>query len=185
MPLPQLLTVQPEDVLAFWRDAGPKRWFRKDEPFDREFRERFLGAHEAASSGELEAWELHPESALALLILLDQFPRNAFRGTARMFETDAQARRIARKALQAGFDAATDAELRQFFYLPLLHSEDLGDQDLGVELTRKLGGEALRFALVHREIIEKFGRFPHRNAVLGRSSTPEEVRFLSDGGFAG
>lgn len=185
MPSPQLLTLTPEDVLAFWRAAGPGRWFRKDERFDREFRDRFLGAHEAALRGDLGAWAWNAEGALALLILLDQFPRNAFRGRPRMFESDALARGIARQAVQAGLDAAMDADLRHFFYLPFLHSEDLADQDLGVELTRTLGGEALRFAVLHRDVIEKFGRFPHRNAVLGRTTTPEEERFLRDGGFAG
>jgi uncharacterized protein (DUF924 family) len=185
MAPPQLLTVQPEDVLTFWRDAGPDRWFRKDEAFDRDFRDRFLGAHEAALRGELDAWTEQADGALALLILLDQFPRNAFRGTPRMFESDAKARAVARQAVQAGFDMALDARLRNFFYLPFAHSEELADQDRGVELTRKLGDEFLRYAILHRGIIEKFGRFPHRNAVLGRATTPEEQQFLDDGGFAG
>jgi uncharacterized protein (DUF924 family) len=185
MAPPQLLTVQPEDVLTFWRDAGPDRWFRKDEAFDRDFRDRFLGAHEAALSGELDAWTEQADGALALLILLDQFPRNAFRGTPRMFESDAKARAVARQAVQAGFDMALDARLRNFFYLPFAHSEELADQDRGVELTRKLGDEFLRYAILHRGIIEKFGRFPHRNAVLGRATTPEEQQFLDDGGFVG
>jgi uncharacterized protein (DUF924 family) len=180
-----LLTVQPEDVLAFWREAGPSRWFRKDEAFDHEFRTRFLAAHEAALRGELDAWAQDAQSALALLILLDQFPRNAFRGTARMFESDAKAREIARVAVQAGHDAQVAADLRNFLYLPFMHSEELTDQDLAVELARGLGDESLRWAVVHRDIIEKFGRFPHRNAMLGRTSTPEEQRFLDDGGFAG
>ena len=180
-----LLTVQPEDVLAFWRDAGPSRWFRKDEAFDHEFRTRFLGAHEAAFRGELDAWAQDAHGALALLILLDQFPRNAFRGTPRMFESDAKAREIARLAVQAGHDTQATADLRNFFYLPFMHSEALTDQDLAVERARALGDEALRWAVIHRDIIEKFGRFPHRNAVLGRITTPEEQRFLDDGGFAG
>jgi uncharacterized protein (DUF924 family) len=185
MAPPQLLTVQPEDVLTFWRDAGPDRWFRKDEAFDRDFRDRFLGAHEAALRGELDAWTEQADGALALLILLDQFPRNAFRGTPRMFESDAKARAVARQAVQAGFDTAVDVCLRNFFFLPFAHSEELADQDLGVELTRKLGDEVLRYAILHRGIIEKFGRFPHRNAVLGRATTPEEQQFLDDGGFVG
>jgi uncharacterized protein (DUF924 family) len=185
MAPPQLLTVQPEDVLTFWRDAGPDRWFRKDEAFDRDFRDRFLGAHEAALRGELDAWTEQADGALALLILLDQFPRNAFRGTPRMFESDAKARAVARQAVQAGFDMALDARLRNFFYLPFAHSEELADQDRGVELTRKLWDEFLRYAILHRGIIEKFGRFPHRNAVLGRATTPEEQQFLDDGGFVG
>jgi uncharacterized protein (DUF924 family) len=172
-------------VLDFWRAAGPKRWFRKDEGFDSQFRARFLGAHEAARRGELGGWTDHADGALALLILLDQFPRNAFRGTARMFESDAQARDVARDAVGKGFDQRVDEPLRNFFYLPFSHSEDLADQDLAVELARPLGGETLRYALMHRDIIEKFGRFPHRNAVLGRTTTPAEQLFLDAGGFAG
>jgi len=182
---PSLLTVQPKDVLAFWREAGPSRWFRKDEAFDHEFRTRFMGAHDAALYGELDEWAQDAAGALALLILLDQFPRNAFRGTPRMFESDAKAREIARLAVQAGYDTQAEPELRNFFYLPFMHSEDLADQDLGVQLARGLGDDALRWAVIHRDIVEKFGRFPHRNAVLGRSTTPEEQRFLDDGGFAG
>lgn len=172
-------------MLDFWRAAGPKRWFCKDEGFDSQFRARFLGAHEAARRGELGGWQQHPDGALALLILLDQFPRNAFRGTARMFESDAQARDIARDATGKGFDHRFDESLRNFFYLPFMHSENLADQDLAVEMARPLGGEALRYAVMHREIIERFGRFPHRNAVLGRTTTPAEQLFLDSGGFAG
>jgi uncharacterized protein (DUF924 family) len=182
---PQLVTVQPRDVLDFWREAGPSRWFRKDEAFDADFRARFLGAHEAALRDDLDFWTQDAEGALALLILLDQFPRNAFRGTARMYESDAKARAVAPAAIEAGFDKGVEPDLRNFFYLPLMHSEDLADQDRAVELARGLGGEALRYALMHRGIIEKFGRFPHRNEVLGRTSTPEEQKFLADGGFAG
>jgi uncharacterized protein (DUF924 family) len=185
MPSSQLLTVQPGDVLAFWREAGPARWFRKDDVFDREFRDRFVLAHEAALRGELDDWRADAQGALALLILLDQFPRNAFRGRARMFESDEKARAIAQEAIDAGFDKDFEPDLRNFFYLPLMHSEDLADQDRAVQLARGLGGEPLRYALMHRDIIEKFGRFPHRNDVLGRACTPEERKFLADGGFAG
>jgi uncharacterized protein (DUF924 family) len=180
-----LLAVTPADVLAFWREAGPSRWFRKDAAFDEQFRLRFLTAHEAAARGELDDWAAAAPGALALLVLLDQFPRNAFRGTPRMFGTDAKARDIARRAIGAGLDMQVEGELRNFFYLPFMHSEQLDDQDLAVDLTRRLGDEPLRYALLHREIIERFGRFPHRNAVLGLATTPEEQRFLDDGGFAG
>ena len=180
-----LLTATPADVLAFWREAGPSRWFRKDTAFDEQFRTRFIHAHEAALRGELDDWAQDADGALALLILLDQFPRNCFRGTPQMFESDTKALAIARKAVDAGFDMQVDEALRNFFYLPFMHSEQLADQDLAVELTRKLGDEPLRYAILHRDIIERFGRFPHRNAALGRSTTPEEQRFLDDGGFAG
>ena len=182
-PLPD--RVDPSTVLAFWRTAGPERWFRKDEAFDNDFRRRFLLAHEAAASGELAAWSASAEGALALLILLDQFPRNAFRGSPRMFATDAQAREVARNAVDAGFDRQVAPELRNFFYLPFMHSERAADQDLCVRLARELGGESERFALHHRSIIERFGRFPHRNPVLGRASTPQEQAFLAEGGFSG
>jgi uncharacterized protein (DUF924 family) len=185
MSTASLLNASPAGVLEFWRDAGPSRWFRKDAAFDEQFRDRFLAAHEAALRGELDAWADDAQGALALLILLDQFPRNAFRATPRMFESDAKALHIAREALGAGFDAQVEADLRNFFYLPFMHSEQLADQDLAVELTRPLGDEPLRYAVMHRDIIEKFGRFPHRNAVLGRTTTPEEQRFLDDGGFGG
>jgi len=185
MPPPLLLSVAAADVVAFWREAGPGRWFRKDAAFDNEFRTRFLAAHEAAMRGELDDWAQDAQGTLALLILLDQFPRNAFRDTPRMFESDGHARRVARQAVQAGFDTQVDADLRNFFYLPFMHSEQLADQDLGVELACKLGDESLRYAAMHRDIIERFGRFPHRNAVLGRTTTPEEQRFLDDSGFGG
>lgn len=172
-------------MLAFWREAGPSRWFRKDPAFDRDFRDRFLNAHAAAVRGELDAWAATPDGALALCVLLDQFPRNAFRGTPRMFATDAQARAIAMIAIDAGFDDAVDAQLRQFFYLPLMHSEEIADQELCVELSRPLATDSHRYAVMHRDIIRRFGRFPHRNEIIGRESTPEELRFLAEGGFAG
>jgi uncharacterized protein (DUF924 family) len=175
----------PDAVVAFWRDAGPSRWFRKDDEFDRDFRDRFLAAHEAAARGELDPWGATPDGALALLILLDQFPRNAFRGTARMFATDPRARRIARIAVDAGFDEIVDPSLVQFLHLPFMHSEDLADQDMAVELSRASGPDSLKWAQLHREIIARFGRFPHRNALLGRATTAEEQRFLDEGGFAG
>lgn len=177
--------MQPADVLAFWTEAGPRRWFRKDAAFDARFRERFLAAHEAAARAELDGWAASAEGALALLILLDQFPRNAFRDSARMFATDAQAREVARGALARCLDTQVDPELRNFFYLPFMHSEEVADLERCVELTRCIGGDPHRYAQHHLDIVRRFGRFPHRNAVLGRASTPEELRFLDEGGFAG
>lgn len=173
------------DVLDFWREAGPARWFRKDDAFDEAFRRRFLGQHEAAARGELDGWAGDAQGALALILLLDQFPRNAFRGTPRMFATDAKARAVARAAVETGFDQAVEPLLRGFLYLPFMHSEELADHELSVALNRPLGGESQRFAEHHRGIIARFGRFPHRNAVLGRSTTPEEQAFLDEGGFGG
>lgn len=174
-----------EDVLSFWREAGPSRWFRKDEAFDRAFRDAFLPAHEAAARGELDAWAATADGALALCILLDQFPRNAFRESPRMFATDAQAREVARAALRSRFDEQVDAGLRQFLVMPFMHSEDLADQQLCVRLAADLTTDTLRYAVQHRDIIERFGRFPHRNPVLGRATTVEEQRFLDEGGFGG
>ena len=184
----QLLT--PAEVVAFWIDAGPDKWFAKDEAFDTEIRRRFLAEVESAARGELSAWEETPDGVYALLLLLDQFPRNLYRGSGHAFATDPKARHVARNALASGHDRATEAGLRQFFYLPFEHSEDLADQDEAVRLFTRLkddagDAESLRWADLHREIIVRFGRFPHRNACLGRVSTTEELAFLSDGGFAG
>lgn len=179
------LPTEAADVLAFWRDAGPERWFRKDASFDTLFRERFLALHERAAAGALDAWADTADGALALLVLLDQFPRNAFRGSARTYATDAKAREIARAALARGDDGQVAPELRGFLVLPLMHSEDPRDQALSVERSAPIGGRTHEFALHHQDIIRRFGRFPHRNALLGRASTPDEERFIAEGGFAG
>jgi uncharacterized protein (DUF924 family) len=174
------------DVTAFWRAAGPSKWFSKDADFDRAITTWFLAAHEAAAAGRLSDWEATPEGALALLILLDQFPRNMFRGSARAFATDPLARAVADRAVARGFDTrVADAE-RAFFYLPFEHSENLADQERSLALWRQSGsGEIDKYAQSHADIIRRFGRFPHRNAVLGRATTPEEQAFLDAGGFAG
>jgi uncharacterized protein (DUF924 family) len=174
------------EVVSFWRHAGDERWFEKDDEFDRTVTSRFLTTYEAASHGELRAWEANAEGALALVIVLDQFPRNMFRGSARAFATDRSARALAGRALAQGFDRVTEHELRQFFYLPFMHSELLVDQDRSLQLYESYDdANALQYAHTHRDIILKFGRFPHRNEVLGRSSTPAEEEFLKSGGFAG
>jgi uncharacterized protein (DUF924 family) len=175
----------PADVIAFWRAAGPKKWFEKDAALDDEIRQRFLAVHEAAASGKLTAWEQNAEGALALLILLDQFPRNMFRGEARAFASESVERDVAIRAILNGFDG-TFPDMRGFFYLPFEHSEDLADQQRGLTLYKAADDEdGLRWAEIHADIIRRFGRFPHRNAVLGRVSTPQEQKFLEDGGFAG
>jgi uncharacterized protein (DUF924 family) len=172
-------------VVEFWRDAGPAKWFAKDAQFDARFRERFLREHEAAARGELAVWQSTPEGALALVILLDQFPRNAFRGTTRMYDTDAMARKIAITAFAAGYDQKLPRELQKFFVLPFAHSEDLADQERAVALARRISPDDLAHAEHHRDIVRRFGRFPHRNAILKRESTPEEKAYLANGGYAG
>ncbi|KRP89453.1 DUF924 family protein [Pseudomonas carnis] len=174
-----------EAVIAFWKQAGPKRWFAKDEGFDRDFRDRFNAAHMQAARRELEGWLTTADGALALLILLDQYPRNAFRGTAHMFATDPLARFYARKMVDAGLDQQVEPQLRAFCYLPFEHSEDPQDQQRSLALNQQLDASTYHWAKEHADIIERFGRFPHRNGVLGRASTDEELAFLKAGGFAG
>ena len=175
----------PQAVVEFWRAAGPALWFAKDDVFDKRFRDRFLAVHEAAARGEFADWAARADGALALVILLDQFPRNAFRGTARMYATDGHARLVADAAIRAGHDRAVENEIAKFFYLPFAHSEDLADQERSVALTRRLGEPDLSHALGHRDIVRRFGRFPHRNSILGRSMTREEQDYLASGGFKG
>jgi uncharacterized protein (DUF924 family) len=177
---------KPADVVKFWRDATAKKWFSKDTAFDEEIRKRFLALHEAAAAGKLEAWEMTEEGTLALLILLDQFPRNMFRNDKRAFATDPQALGIARRAVARGFNDKMEPGMRGFFLLPFMHSEHLADQERGVALYKAANdANGLKWAELHADIIRKFGRFPHRNAVLGRKTTPEEQAFLDSGGFAG
>lgn len=173
-------------VTGFWLEAGARdRWFEKDAGFDRDFRERFLDLHMEVAARRCDDWIESPDGALALLILTDQFPRNAFRGTAHMYATDPLARRYARQALGAGHMAQVEPELQLFFCLPFAHSEDTADQALSVELNAALGQPWLAHAEGHRDIIRRFGRFPHRNPMLGRATTPEEANFLKGGGFQG
>jgi uncharacterized protein (DUF924 family) len=180
----------PQDVTAFWRAAGPYKWFKKADAFDDAIRLRFEPAHHAAARGEHDDWATTTEGALALLLLLDQFPRNLYRGSAHAFATDPKALMIARAAVLAGHDRAVEANLQPFFYLPFEHSEDLADQDQGLALCTGLRDRAgdedtLKWAGIHRDIIVRFGRFPHRNAALGRLTTPVERAFLDEGGFGG
>jgi uncharacterized protein (DUF924 family) len=175
-----------DDVFAFWTKAGPDKWYKKDDDFDRTIHDNFLATYEVAAEGRLSPWQNEPASALALVILLDQFPRNMFRGSPRAFAADPLARDVADSAIARGFDKAVDRILRAFFYLPFMHSERIEDQEYCVELCRALGDEDnLKYAEIHAEIIRRFGRFPHRNPVLGRETTPEEQAFLESGGFAG
>ena len=178
--------MSPGEVLAFWRAAGPDKWFEKDDAFDGEIRERFLDTYAAAAAGRLAAWENDAESALALVIVLDQFPRNIFRGDPRTYVADPLARMVADRAILRGFDKRYAPPERSFFYLPFEHSENLADQERCVALNRAAADEdGVKWAEVHADIIRRFGRFPHRNRALGRTTTPEEQAFLDAGGFAG
>lgn len=172
-------------VVSFWRDAGRSKWFSKKPQFDADFTARFMQEHLAAARREHDDWMQTADGALALLILLDQFPRNAFRGTAHMYATDALARMVTHHALEHSMDRMVDPAMRGFIYLPLQHSENLRDQELSVVLHKALDRSSLDYAVMHRDIIARFGRFPHRNQQLGRESTAEEEAFLQSGGFGG
>jgi uncharacterized protein (DUF924 family) len=171
-----------EDVLQFWFEAHPKDWFVKRAAFDEEIRARFLSLHESAAAGQLDAWRQSPRSCLALVIAQDQFPRNMFRDTARAFATDLRAREAARVILAHGWDRSMTESERLFAYLPFEHSESLEDQDLSCELMKNFSEDLRRYAERHRDIIRRFGRFPHRNGLLGRQSTPAEIEFLRQPG---
>jgi uncharacterized protein (DUF924 family) len=182
------LSIEPDAlaVTAFWRAAGMEKWFPKSDAFDDEFRSKFLDLHHAAARREKDHWAETAEGMLALMILLDQFPRNCFRHTGHMYATDPLARMFARQALAKGFDQQVDPPiLKLFFYLPFGHSEDIEDQELAVRLCGPIGGKGLEQAIGHRDIVKRFGHFPHRNPMLGRDTTPEEQAFLDGGGFKG
>lgn len=181
-PLPDDIAL---DVLAFWWHAGPARWFASDAAFDATCAGH-LATHEQAAAGDLSVLEATPHGTLALLILLDQIPRNIFRGTPRAFATDAEALRLARQAEERRFPDAYPSPARNFFLLPFMHAEDLATQERSVDLFRATSDhDNLHYALLHHEAVARFGRFPHRNAVLGRTSTPAEIAWLEAGGFRG
>lgn len=178
----------PEEVLRFWLDElTPGQWYVADEAVDDVIRVRFGTAWEAARAGGLTDWRKGPRGSLAYLILTDQFPRNMFRGDAKAFATDALARAATSDAIVKGWDLQIPEPARQFFYLPLEHSEDIGDQDRAVTLVQsampETGASTLLHARAHREIIRRFGRFPFRNQALGRESTPQERAFMAEGGY--
>jgi uncharacterized protein (DUF924 family) len=172
------------DVLTFWEEAGPEMWYKQDDSFDLTIRDRFGALWDSASRGGCDSWAMGPRGSLALIVLLDQFPRNMFRGSGRAFATDARALRVAHLALSKGWDLRIAPPLRQFFYMPFMHSERLADQDFCVRLfAERMPGDNLRHARAHREIIRRFGRFPYRNEALGRQTTPEEQAFFDGGGY--
>ena len=174
----------PSDVVGFWKEAGPDKWYKKDEAFDALFRHRLKAGHWDAAARRHDDWMETPEGALALMILLDQYPRNSFRGSAHQFATDPLALAFAKAAIARGYLSAFAPDLRQFLVMPLMHSEVLEDQDALLPLCGDMP-ETLKYAHVHRDIIVRFGRFPHRNACLGRTTTAEEQAFLDGGGFGG
>jgi uncharacterized protein (DUF924 family) len=170
-------------IVHFWHTAGPSKWFARDDAFDAELRARFLDDHFAAARREREALLDDPEGALALILLLDQVPRNVFRDSAHAYATDPLAREYATRAIDAGFDLLVDPALRIFMYLPFEHSETLADQDRAVALCEALGdANYLKYAQAHRDVIRRFGRFPHRNRALARVNMAEEQTWLDAGG---
>src|SRR5215212_1139421 len=182
-----------DEVLDFWfgREGEPgyggfrEEWFRKDPEFDREIRDRFEGLHEQAAAGALDDWKQDARSCLTLVILLDQFPRNMYRGDPRSYATDRKAQETAGYAVDHALDRELPEFQRMFLYMPFMHSEDLELQRRSVELFGVLGGDDAdepSYAVRHMEIVERFGRFPHRNEVLGRATTPEEAEFLKEPG---
>jgi uncharacterized protein (DUF924 family) len=185
-PIEKPTLATPHEVVAFWREAGPERWFSGGEDFDQLCRKRFLLTYEAAARGDLNEWELTPEGSLAVVLLLDQFPRNMFRGTRRVHATDPAALMSADRAIEKGHDRRVDPGLRRFLYLPFMHSEELRHQERSVVLNESIGdAESMKWARHHHDIVRRFGRFPHRNELLGRESTPEERQFLSESEFRG
>ncbi|MEO8813583.1 MAG: DUF924 family protein [Caulobacteraceae bacterium] len=179
----------PDTIVRFWREAGPKAWFRKDPAFDAEIRRRFEADHHSAARGEHDGWAQTATGALGLLLLFDQFPRNLWRDSAHAFATDPLARGVARAAIAAGHDRAVEIILQPFVYIPFMHAETPGDQDESVRLLEGLkargGADNLHFAREHRDIVARFGRFPHRNRCLARETSPDEQAFLDGGGFSG
>jgi uncharacterized protein (DUF924 family) len=178
--------ITPAGILAFWREAGRERWYKHSDAFDAEVSRRFLPLWQKAAGGELASWEASDDGALALVIVLDQFPRNMFHGTPQAFASDPQARDVARRAIEAGTDRRIDPVLLEFLYMPFMHSEHLPDQLHCVALFESTdNAENLKYAREHADIIQRFGRFPHRNRLLGRDTTEDEQAFLDGGGFAG
>jgi len=175
------MSTQTGDIIAFWFGEPMKQhWFRSTPALDREIRKRFESTWEQAATGKYRSWTQMPEGCLAMAIVLDQFPLNMYRGQARAFSTEAQAIAVALHAVDKGFDRQLTGQRLAFLYMPLMHSEELAHQDRSVHLFEQSGLEAnARFARHHRELIRRFGRFPHRNAILGRCSTAEELAYLA------
>ncbi|MBP0614813.1 DUF924 family protein [Jiella mangrovi] len=184
--MPHPYAPDPQTIVDFWREAGPERWFGKDDDFDATIRQRYGDLYEMAARGELDHWAEDANGALALIILLDQFPRNMFRSSPLAFATDEKALEIAHTALSRGDHETVAEDVNQFLAMPLMHSEQLSDQEECVSWMERIGDrDNVEFAEEHREIIARFGRFPHRNPVLGRETTAAEQAYLDAGGFSG
>ena len=178
--------VSPRDVLDFWIKAGPKKWWKKDADFDQQIASQFGETYRLACDGQLDHWSQSPEGALALILVLDQFSRNLHRNSPLAFAQDDRCVDLVKQQIASGNDRKMPSEINEFCYLPLMHSEALDDQDLCLAQMQRLDKEGnIKAAVEHRDIIERFGRFPHRNKVLGRETTTAEQRFLDEGGFAG
>lgn len=175
-----------QDVVDFWLSLPPSAHFKKDPAMDAELAKRFGEALTAARHGDHDNWAETTEGALGLVILLDQFSRNIHRDTPDMFATDAKALQVAKQVIASGEHTTLPIDHQKWLFMPFMHSEDLADQEQCIELCRAANLEAnIPYAIEHADIIRRFGRFPHRNAILGRTSTPEEVEFLEAGGFSG
>ncbi|MEM9630123.1 MAG: DUF924 family protein [Pseudomonadota bacterium] len=173
------------DILDFWWQAGPSKWFANDDKFDSRCRDRFMAAIDAAKAGDLDSWMETADGALALLLLVDQMTRNVYRGTPEAFSADEKAVAVAEFALEKGYERAFPKDVRGFFFLPFEHSENIEHQEKAVDLCRVLGDKELyHYALIHMDVIRRFGRFPHRNKILGRDSTPEEIAYMKASGFS-
>lgn len=186
----ELAAVTAQDVVGFWRAAGPKQWFSSSSAFDAEIALRFGALHRTASEGKLDSWGVTATGAMALVLMLDQFTRNLHRGSPMAFTNDGAAQEIAAQAITRRHDLEIAVDLQPFLYLPFEHSEEPAAQDRSVALAKRYRDrtgdeEPLKWAVHHRDIIHRFERFPHRNAILGRPSTPAEREFLAEGGFGG
>ena len=182
------MKTNPDDILAYWLDEiGPEGWYAGGDALDADIRDRFEATYVAAREGALSLWLTYPSGTLAYIILMDQFPRNMFRGTSKAFATDKVAMAAAKAAIARGWDMKIDEPARQFFYLPLMHSECLSDQDRAVRLIKTRmpdeGESNLLHAKAHREVIRQFGRFPYRNEALARETPPQEAEYLEKGGY--
>jgi len=170
-----------KEVIEFWfKTSSPEQWFVKDPEFDEQIRSRFLDTYERAVNGETKEWRSTPAGRLAEVIVLDQFARNMFRDTPQAFEHDSLALSLAKEAVRVGDDQKLTQQERQFLYMPYMHSESAEDHEEAIALFQSLGGEVEKYEIKHKEIIDRFGRYPHRNKILGRTSTQEEIEFMKN-----